>query len=174
MAIKAWAELQSNEVVAAAEVVNAVTNGYLLWKTSNPSLASGYCYTRTDFEAYIKHNSMASSGIATNELMSRSEMEAYRDLAALQISVADNYDSCPEVAAFSITITPHQSAEFRLQREVVGVGSWSNVDTRTTGSQYVVVHPAQSSTNYRYRVYDTAVGTGGSVYSSPITFSGCP
>lgn len=81
MAIKTWAQLGDNELVAHAEVENAVSNGELAWSGSNPGLADGYCYTRDDFENYIEHSSMSSSGIAANECMSKSEMETYRVLA---------------------------------------------------------------------------------------------
>src|SRR5690606_39980847 len=82
MAIKTWAQLSGNECVAHAEVANAVATGQLLWRGSNPGLAAGYCYTRSDFETYIQHSDMSASGIASNELMSKAEMETYRAIGA--------------------------------------------------------------------------------------------
>lgn len=87
MAIKTWAQLSGNECVAHAEVANAVATGQLLWRGSNPGLAAGYCYTRSDFETYIQHSDMSASGIASNELMSKAEMETYRVLVVVSASI---------------------------------------------------------------------------------------
>lgn len=87
MAIKDFDELEADECVAHAEVADAVATGQLLWRSSNPGLAPGYCYTRDDFETYIEHSDMSASGIAPNELMTRSEMEAYRVLVIVSASI---------------------------------------------------------------------------------------
>lgn len=91
MAIKTWAELADDELVAHAEVADAVDNGDLLWSENEPILADGYCYTRDDFETYLLHSDMSASGIESGECMSKSEMETYRVLApAVTASSADS------------------------------------------------------------------------------------
>lgn len=93
MTLKTWAALAANELVAHSEVADAVANNQLAWKTSNPGITpSGYCYTRADFEAYIEHSSMSSSGIGTNEPMSKSEMETYRVLSPALTSAVEASD----------------------------------------------------------------------------------
>lgn len=91
MAIKTWAELSDDELVAHAEVADAVDNGELLWSENEPIMAAGYCYTRDDFETYLLHSDMSASGIAPGECMSKAEMEAYRVLApAVTAASADS------------------------------------------------------------------------------------
>jgi hypothetical protein len=93
MAGTTWAALAANELVCHDEVVNAVATGQLSWSGGNPGIAGGYCYTRADYAAYISHSSssLSGSGLATNELMSKSEMEAHR--AMLVITYAEAVDA---------------------------------------------------------------------------------
>ncbi len=132
MAIKTWAALASNECVAHAEVADAVTNGDLAWATTNPGLAAGYCYTRSDFETYVLASDMSASGIATNELMSKSEMETYRILNVIRNASSSASDlglSWQGRAHFDVGNT--QSV--KVEKSVNG-GAYTLVETIDTAS----------------------------------------
>lgn len=160
MALKLWSELASNECVAHAEVRDGVATGELAWRTSEPSLVSGYCYTRADFEAYIRHVSMAPSGIATNELMSKAEMLTYREVPAItpeNVQAVQDYSACP-IRRVVLTWTARTAeGPMELQHQPDGSGSWATLATIAAGVQ-IYVHGSNGPTAgiNRYRIRYTA------------------
>lgn len=168
MAIKTWTQLSGNELVAHAEVENAVSNGELAWSGSNPGLAPGYCYTRDDFETYIEHSSMSSSGIALNECMSKSEMEAYRILAPAFTALSEDSEwvmlevSWQGRLVFGVNAL---TASVKVERSING-GAFTTVTTMgvTPGSSgnvtpWVQVDAGQTL-EIRVTPYTGAGGTG--------------
>lgn len=165
MAIKTWAQLSGNECVAHAEVANAVATGQLLWRGSNPGLAAGYCYTRSDFETYIQHSDMSASGIASNELMSKAEMETYRLLIGIT-------DTIPHSESFGTTwqgwvefsVTAAVNSVY-VERSING-GAFSEVQTMnvtpgSSGNGTQMVNVASGSTlRFRLTPYSGANATG--------------
>lgn len=165
--ITTWAALADNECVAHAEVADAVANGHLAWATSNPGLASGYCYTRADYEAYIAHADMSASGIASNELMSKSEMAAYASLAAITSSTGESQWITPGVTwqgrmVFGVSAN---TLSVKVEKSVNG-GAYSVVETLNVvaGSSgnvtSWVVMDAGDSLAIRLTPYTGSNGTG--------------
>lgn len=135
MAIKTWAALASNELVAHAEVENAVSNGELAWSGSNPGLADGYCYTRDDFETYLRHSDMSASGIASGECMSKAEMETYRVVAAVTSTTPIANDAVGNSFNAQVQFSHVGAESVRVERSISG-GAYSQiqiVDTSPAG-----------------------------------------
>lgn len=108
MALKTWPQLANNELVAHAEVRDAVSRGELQWIAGEPALppdGTGLdpdkrCYTRAMYEQYIRHVSMGGSGIGMNEPMSKLEMIQYRQLSdpvPLNFEAVHDMGACPAI-----------------------------------------------------------------------------
>jgi hypothetical protein len=150
MALKSFSALAPNECVAHAEVRDAVESGQLQWAGQEPEWpydpywAERYVYTRADYEAAVRHTSMAGSGIALDELMSKSEMLAYRDIT---IPVPSNFSAVHDVSAcpqrrvvLTWTADVEQGSMVLYHRDVFG--TWYTLDTIAAGVEtYVHAHP---------------------------------
>jgi hypothetical protein len=152
VAITTWAALANNECVAHAEVENAVANSQLMWLAGNPGLVAGRVYARADFEAYLLHLDMSASGIASNELMSKSQMVTYRQLTQSWDAVSV---VAPSVGSANVTITldAGPGAGFTATVEIAyshnngAFGSYTDV---TASLSPALGAPPTASTQYTY------------------------
>jgi hypothetical protein len=163
MALKTWAQLASNEAVAHAEVRDAVTNGQLAWLSTeqvpapaDPSRADHYCYLRQDYETIIRHNSMATSGIASNDLMSKAEMIAYRDLTVPAEPVPTSFYAnqtgiCP-LPTMTLTWSNGSTSEQKTLQYHNG-STWVTLSSTIAASatSYVWSSPPQGTISMRIR-----------------------
>ncbi|MFA5712463.1 hypothetical protein [Mycolicibacterium sp.] len=146
MTIKLWAALASNELVAHAEVRDAVNTGVLLWDYTEPATIPGdllndrdhYCYTREDFENYVRHTDMSASGIATGEMMSKAEMLLYRSLDPAVpgsfVVLHDDATGPPRIRMdLSWTVQPNRGT-LTLQRRIGDVGNYSPLTVLAQGT----------------------------------------
>jgi len=178
MALKAFSELEADECVAHAEVEDAVATGQLLWSGSNPGLAPGYCYTRDDFETYIRHRSMASSGIAPNELMTRSEMEAYRTTGAAITSDTPHSEwvllpggDWRGWLSFSVnTATKSVGVQISINGSAFGPATYINVTPGSSGNETAKTQVGAGQT-LSIRLTPYTENNGGGVAGSSVTNS---
>lgn len=180
MAIKTWPNLDDKELVAHAEVRDAVNRGILEWlggvepiiPTDNTGLnPDKRCYTRSDFESYVRHVDMSGSGIEMGEYMSKSEMLTYRmilgpiPIPSITLSTTSPYTI---VVSLSATGVFHG---YILEYRIEGSGDWTEHNIIASGStQYNhTTLPEATLVHYRARCYRNE--PPGTIYSSYSTES---
>lgn len=166
MALKTWPQLATNECVAHAEVLDAVDRGDLHWRglppewPYPPAQADRYCYTRADFEAFVWSSSMANSGIAPNELMSKAEMLAYATAPVAPVpgsfSAIHDMSSCPQRRVV-LSWTADASLGTLVLDHRHPVSGWYTVANLAAGVQgYVHPHPSPHEGRNDYRIRYTS------------------
>src|SRR5690554_3324006 len=76
----AWTDLDPDELPHTLDVADAIDREILhptpLWEIPGPPPDTD-CWSREDYETYITHEDMSGSGLTSDDMMTRAEMEAY-------------------------------------------------------------------------------------------------
>lgn len=190
MAIKTWSQLANNELVAHAEVKNAVSSGQLQWwgdvEPTLPNDGTGLdpnkrCYTWGMFSQYVRNRNLPTN-INPNEYPSKSEMINYRwlpePLSAPLIN-ASPHSVTQNIITLSPVGTPDMDG-YRLEYRLEGQSTWNVVYLYGTGTlqfTHNVGIEAQLA-HYRARTYreepDTVVYSSYSPTVSARTMTATP
>lgn len=172
-----WAATASNQAASYFTVKDAVATGALLWSSGDPGAgafptppvgahAEGYVFTRAAFDAHVAHSDMSASGIAANQLMSKSQMETYRVVASVAVTGTTTDPQDAGVWSAQVTFSVSSGTNSVKVEKSVNGGAYSTVETLnvTPGSSGNVTSDITGtdgqSLQIRLTPYTGANGTG--------------